>query len=538
MPLICKFKAQRSACIPELRLILQCQIDTVYRCGICPGIKFFQARTTRQRALTELPHLQPQPLYDLGGRRIKGDVPLKWVYPCPAMAARKQSRARLGPKKTRGPVEYYDFATALLDIEVAPCLEADPFVDPHESESYQASSSTSNTSPHQHLSAPSPAELSHSESPPPSQDRDKLHKLTASPRRRHSPVNISQLIHCIRPPPNSSMSPLRSIPVQPVNLHDKPHSASSGPSAHSEYYEAFENPSETASTFRAFLLQHAGAQWCRHFRAFSFTIILLNRHARFVRWDRSGAIVTERFDYVSDPRLLGEFLWRFAHMNDDERGFDPTATRASRAEVKLFRRSVQDFLDGMTAGTTDAPAVRKLPDAERTLDNSNTFPIWKLHIVDAASRQSAALIVNRPLFDRSTVFGRSTRAYLAYDLQQHRLVFLKDTWRPDHSKLQIESETYQVLSKHRIQHIPVVFYAGDVCHDDRSPQATLTQAFAANEDDWRVTDGYYEKYIHHRVVQDIYYPLESALDEREFLQVFADAVHGKSSDSRVQYAIA
>ena len=44
-------------------------------------------------------------------------------------------------------------------------------------------------------------------------------------------------------------------------------------------------------------------------RVFSLTIS--GRTVRIVRWDRSGVLVTETFDYKADPGLLVEFLWRF-----------------------------------------------------------------------------------------------------------------------------------------------------------------------------------------------------------------------------------
>ena len=48
----------------------------------------------------------------------------------PALAIRKQPQARRGKKKKRTFLEYYDFTTSLLTIEVHHMAAADPFVDP------------------------------------------------------------------------------------------------------------------------------------------------------------------------------------------------------------------------------------------------------------------------------------------------------------------------------------------------------------------------------------------------------------------------
>ena len=46
--------------------------------------------------------------------------------------------------------------------------------------------------------------------------------------------------------------------------------------------------------------------------------------------DRSGAVVSERFDYTKSPVWLAEFIWRFSHLSDEERGWDVTASLVTR----------------------------------------------------------------------------------------------------------------------------------------------------------------------------------------------------------------
>jgi hypothetical protein len=56
---------------------------------------------------------------------------------------------------------------------------------------------------------------------------------------------------------------------------------------------------------------HAGSQ----FRVHTFTLSICGRFAIFIRWDRSGATVTQSFDYIQQPDLLAHFFWRYAHLN-------------------------------------------------------------------------------------------------------------------------------------------------------------------------------------------------------------------------------
>ena len=276
------------------------------------------------------------------------------------------------------------------------------------------------------------------------------------------------------------------------------------------------------------MTSHAKDQFARQHRIFLFQIVLINRFARFVRWDRSGAVVTESFDYMDNPKLLAEFLWRFDHMSDEQRGFDPSARLASLKEKRLFECAVEEFLRDMKTGSMDGAPVRSLPGAELTLDDTKTYPTWKVHLVDSISRKTADLIIRRPFSEHLSLWGRATRAYLAYDLKCGRLLCLKDAWRLDDPDLRAESKTYHDLQHHGIPHIPRVLYGGDVRGSNRRGQETLSQTFTGHDHPWRVTACSLEKHIHHRLVQEIAYPLENALDEQEYIQVFCDVLHGKA----------
>lgn len=289
---------------------------------------------------------------------------------------------------------------------------------------------------------------------------------------------------------------------------------------------SFESASPDGSLFRRQLVHHARAQLDRQHRAFFFQLVIVHRFARIIRWDRSGAIVTSRFDYRTSPQILAEFFSRFAHMSDEQRGSDPSASLASEEERQVFRTAVEQFLDRMNGKLKDGVRVRRIPHAEKSLNDD--FPTWRIRMVDKASFRETDLIVNCPINTQAPICSRATRAYLAYDTRQKRLVFLKDTWRTCDEHVWAESRTYKYLtSPPAVPHMPVVHYAGDVRGSDGKVQTTVTQDYARDKSgSWQKPRRNFLAHVHHRVVQDIVYRLDTAEDEKEFTLACHDALVG------------
>ncbi|EPQ50667.1 hypothetical protein GLOTRDRAFT_13625, partial [Gloeophyllum trabeum ATCC 11539] len=62
---------------------------------------------------------------------------------------------------------------------------------------------------------------------------------------------------------------------------------------------------------RGQIINYAAEIFARQHRTHVFSLIILGEYVRLVRWDRSGAVFTERIPYVDEPQHLSEFLWRF-----------------------------------------------------------------------------------------------------------------------------------------------------------------------------------------------------------------------------------
>ena len=70
-----------------------------------------------------------------------------------------------------------------------------------------------------------------------------------------------------------------------------------------------------------------------------FMLVIVGTRARFVRWDRSGTVVTRAFDYVEDWEFMCDILWRISLCNDAQLGLDPTATRLRPGDADYERMS-------------------------------------------------------------------------------------------------------------------------------------------------------------------------------------------------------
>lgn len=281
------------------------------------------------------------------------------------------------------------------------------------------------------------------------------------------------------------------------------------------------------------LISHVRAQFARQHRCFVFTVILVGRYARFLRFDRAGCIVSERFKYVAAPDVLADFFWRFAHMTEEERGWDMTVTQASKKETADFDQAIRNFSDSDSRRRERRAMVFGLPGAERSLDvDTRTYPTWKVYVENQATGTASHLIVRRPFAGDCTEFGRSTRAYLAYDINQGRVVFLKDSWRGDAEHLLPEFCTLQRLAERKVPCVPDILYGGDVSRHGGNSQNTLahllTEEEAVEEATWqsrKYRDALTER-VHHRIVQDVHYPLDHA-DELQLLEALCASLHGR-----------
>ncbi|KAG2131428.1 uncharacterized protein EDB93DRAFT_1108121 [Suillus bovinus] len=185
----------------------------------------------------------------------------------------------------------------------------------------------------------------------------------------------------------------------------------------------------------AYALTQIGCQ----FRQFAFSVAIIGKHARILRWDRGGAVVTERFDYTEQPGLLADFFWRFSLASAERMGLDqslklPTST-------KLFYYGVPD--DDISRAHRDDPDLTAL------------------------------------------------YRYIVKD----RVVYLKDTWRIDSNDMQKEGDTYRQLHGYQVPHIAPFERGNDLeGHGSR----TVTHEYV--EESWVCGMPFATGHVHYRMV--------------------------------------
>ncbi|RDB15192.1 hypothetical protein Hypma_004781 [Hypsizygus marmoreus] len=207
----------------------------------------------------------------------------------------------------------------------------------------------------------------------------------------------------------------------------------------------FESTTKMGKDCRGQLANYA-TEWCsRQHRLFAFSIFISDPYVRFIRWDRSGAIVSARFDFRTNSQPLIDFLWRFTRLeNDTLRGKDETVRPADAEETALAHKHLEEW---------KSPYER---------------PVIVLQIEDRE------FIAWGSMSDAESLTGRATRAYPVYEKATELCLFLKDTWRA--VTLEKESEILKMLNSKSVRNVPTF-----VCGDDISHHITLSASYGTED---------------------------------------------------------
>ncbi|RPD54518.1 hypothetical protein L226DRAFT_575695 [Lentinus tigrinus ALCF2SS1-7] len=256
-------------------------------------------------------------------------------------------------------------------------------------------------------------------------------------------------------------------------------------------------------------------------RLFFFMIAVVNDCACLVRFDRSGVAMTPSFNYLEEPDVIGNFLFRLSRLDRGGRGYDGTVEAASPEEERLFRDLHEQYhprsavATGLRDAATTGWRVYKVAvDAPFSTDRT---PVRR-----SSPLARHELLIGKPAsVNRGSLVGRGTRGFVAYDLTSQQVVFLKDSWRPDSEDIRSEFENYMLITESKEMaeskktygelHIPTVLGGGDVKHNDVIQRT-------------RIPTQFYHPFIHFRlIIKEVCRRLEDCKNSFQLLSALAYA---------------
>jgi hypothetical protein len=263
----------------------------------------------------------------------------------------------------------------------------------------------------------------------------------------------------------------------------------------------FHHTSVKARETQGQLVAYANAVFCRQFRTRLFSVLICHDHARIILWDNSSAVVTESFSFITKPTLLAEFFWRYHCLPLVMRGYDTSVTAPSSTEQLLARKYLQINLNAK-----DPTFVKiRVPD-----DTS-------------AAAEVKFFIAETPRFVPRSPFGRGTRGFVAWDVTEREIVWIKDYWRVNAEGMEKEGDIYLDLHRHGVPHIPKFGRAGDI----KSNELCTTSNDRWVNETWACRTKESRTYTLYRVVlNEVGRDLISFDSSWEYTHAIADAVHG------------
>ncbi|KAI0791179.1 hypothetical protein C8Q75DRAFT_62534 [Abortiporus biennis] len=238
--------------------------------------------------------------------------------------------------------------------------------------------------------------------------------------------------------------------------------------------------------------EHAGEILRCQRRCHLFSIMTVHSTARFLRWDRSGVIASMpvNFGTESGLRTYITFLYRFARMTTRERGHDTTVLEPAAADLQRLEDFKTDKLESLVATHEEF--------FNEAFENKVGEAQWPMRVIEVEPfapkstrlvNKKIRLLIRVPRVSSRSPFGRATKGFVALDLDELRLKFLKDSWRYVGGNYNPELEVYEKLYKAGVKNIATIEGGGDVTYPSpvdalrSKPQAQNTSSHVHLGDD-------------------------------------------------------
>lgn len=268
-------------------------------------------------------------------------------------------------------------------------------------------------------------------------------------------------------------------------------------------------------------------------RLFVQSVVVSQNYVRFMRWDTVGVVVSEPIDLKKDLLSVLQVFSYMGQMTDVELGWDPTVQAASATDATLWKdafdkvnKRLSDHYKEVFSSENCRYKITVNGDDLRTAKERWDTREGPVPMIQPQARE---FLIGTPSTSHRSPTGRATKGFLAFDLQEKKFVFLKDSWRPDYSAVEgltvvpSDPEIVILADLHEAQvipeHIPDVVCGGDLSllAGASSAQRTATDQFLRG----------YTPRLHTRLVlQQIGLPLASYSGSNELVNVMYDALIG------------
>ena len=253
---------------------------------------------------------------------------------------------------------------------------------------------------------------------------------------------------------------------------------------------SFERDTEKACETLGQITSYATAHMAAQFRTHIFSLLVLPKYARLLRWDRAGVVVTKEIPIAGSKSALAEFYWRYSNATPDVRGHDITVERVwNGVEAEAAREKLKTKMDDK---------------------------LFRLKLGENG------YIVGKPTYmGVSSPTGRSTRTFTAFCERNKKLVFLKDTWRVVISGQLPEHEIYEKLHKNKVRNIARLIIGADIL-EHKTITHEATEIFPNRDFPT------FRKFRHYRLaLEDVGHDLRNFSSVKDLVKVIRDATIGK-----------
>lgn len=234
---------------------------------------------------------------------------------------------------------------------------------------------------------------------------------------------------------------------------------------------------ETRINVRGQLTEYVAQSFGYQHRTAMFLFLINGSKMRATRWDRSGTIFTEAFDYTRQRDLLRDLLWGFSRLSPREQGVDYSAVPLKPGSLEyqmmtlLAKACDSDICEEegtIVDSEVKGPYVFRHVRAAFRDAIADDAPRYRLSVPTSAGDQY--YLVGKPTIVAAGMSGRGTRGYVAWDVAGERFVWLKDAWRPIYDNVATEGSVLRTLNGAGVRNVPTYVCDGELEDETETPK--------------------------------------------------------------------